>query len=921
MPHSTAALAAPKSHHADRNIQLPVRGRVRSQVIRPTCSPARNRQHLGSNDLCRRSRDVERRPSALSHRPGLGKRRRSEHSTDNQSRAGSRGRYPAAKRPCKRQLPWPKHELCDECSKICWDGIERIATEKLRFTWKGRPIADVGRRYRNPPTNNCTLCRQLYAPWIEKYLENSRWIERKFIPDKGDRIHVYPNLQYVPHITNHQPGRNLLRAEDAPYHIAVVPIAPKWKAGVLEHLATRGMVVVLPDGRTESRVLQPQQLPRRFDPEPVRSWLETCSKGHRSRCNPRIPEVKGMRVIDCESENLAIRNHQPGYKYVALSYVWGAPPVNGSTGPPNTGASASTRPPRDPNVERTLRLPRDVPLTIRDAITVTKSLGYRYLWVDKYCIDQHNPKEQQEQFSRMGDIYAGSQIAIFALGDDSEAGLPGVSTTPRLVQEECRSGRYRFISTMPDPHEFIKYSQWSNRAWTLQEGLFSTRRLFFTNHQVYFECNAMNTTECLKSDLGVLHTNNRQRLRAYHRAGQFICGNSSSYSHLDVRRNQANHRKVDILRRCQHQITQYTKRELTNKDDILHAFAAIARFYAKTSAMIASLSGLPVPFPIANLPGAENRKQEGLDHLTYALSWSHEINNFDTAFPRRFFVAQKNKKQQDPWRPHHNPKPQRRHGFPSWSWAGWFGAVKASREHLPYMWTSLLDSVKIGFPDGTVKPFEYILGFERYKAYFIRELLTADTLFFDAHVLDARQVVQRLVTTAGRSNSRSMPVGESFSSVGSAFDDEDDPGDSSQDSSRDSATTIGDIEVRLSTGPASLKEFRYQMLLSARQQERGEGTAPYYQCIILGTHGEPRKDVYRAIKAQDKKRRNARKRRIELFEPSDPEDIVCLVVRTDPVNGVSHRRGLMKVRYYTGKGGLEALWGWDVGEKRSFILK
>jgi hypothetical protein len=71
----------------------------------------------------------------------------------------------------------------------------------------------------------------------------------------------------------------------------------------------------------------------------------------------------------------------------------------------------------------------------------------------------------------MGDIYGGSQVAIFALGDDSNAGLPGVSSTPWLGQEESPSGPFRFISTTPDPHESIKRSKWSTRAWTCQEGL------------------------------------------------------------------------------------------------------------------------------------------------------------------------------------------------------------------------------------------------------------------------------------------------------------------------------------------------------------------------------------------------------------------------------------------------------------------
>ncbi|KAM7198222.1 HET domain containing protein [Naviculisporaceae sp. PSN 640] len=918
MPQCQITRPAPRSHDSSGNqtgwqrvgVGPPHRA---ANTASPRPRPARCNGKRG------RSRESERRHSASPRRSAQGKRRRVERSSDTyRGSSDSRGRSPAAIRQHRPPIlsTQPEYKLCQECSEIPWDKAEAVARQDLGFrTYLGRPLCDVGRRFRKlSPDNDCTLCHQLHAPWIEKFFDNTRWMERRIVPDKGDRIHVFPHLQYVPHISNFPSGRKVLRLHDVPFHVAVVPIAPKWKAGMLEHMAKNGMVVVCDDSRPASRILQPQQIPLTFNPKRVRAWLNTCNRGHRRRCNPKPPdpEVKGMRVIDCRSKDLAIRDHHPGDDYVALSYVWGAPNPNGPK-PQN-----STRSPPKPNTKRILRLPKNVPLTIRDAIQVTKSLGYQYLWVDKYCIDQHNPVEQQEQFSRMGDIYGASQLAIFALGDDSEAGLPGVSSTPRLSQRQCRSGRFRILSTLPDPRESIDFSTWSTRGWTYQEGLFSTRRLFFTNHQVYFECNAMNATECFKSDMTILHTLDKQRLRAYHRAGQFVCGNSTSFSHFDIRRSKGNHRKIDILRQSQRQIATYTRRELTNQNDILHASAAIARFYAKTPARIASLAGLAVPSPIAyrDLPGP-GRKQEGLDYLTYALAWTHEVDNFNNNYPRRY--SKVNGKQL-PWKPVLNPRPQRRQGFPSWSWAGWFGSIRnAGLDHLPYCWTSLLSSVQIGFSDGKLKDFHYIHdGFGPYKTYMIRELLTADTLHFDAYVLNPREVVRRLITTKGNSNSldRSSDL---------RWDD------NSQDTPLTSSrNTCGDVEVRLSTGPSSLDEFREEMRTSARRQsqiaqvEEENRTCPYYQCVVLGTHGEPRDDVYRAIKAQDPKGPKTRKRRIELFgrEEPDRDDIVCLVVRTDPKTGVSYRRGLMMVRYYNGREGLAALRSqFGVGEKKRIVLK
>jgi hypothetical protein len=244
------------------------------------------------------------------------------------------------------------------------------------------------------------------------------------------------------------------------------------------------MVVVMLTGHPESEIFVPQQVSTKFDPSVVLPWLKFC-KHHKNLCNPKAPEVKGMKVIDCGSKDLIIRDYRPNDKYVALSYVWGNPapsetPTMALIGketperedttkikPKRLQAVAGTSqhvpiPKLDPTqkmvvrkqtlamaVKTThcaaaapqeksvIRLPKDIPLTIEDAIRVTKDLGCRFLWVDKYCIDQSNETEKQQQCSPMGDIYAGSQITIFALGPNSNYGLPGVSSRLRSEQREC----------------------------------------------------------------------------------------------------------------------------------------------------------------------------------------------------------------------------------------------------------------------------------------------------------------------------------------------------------------------------------------------------------------------------------------------------------------------------------------------------
>jgi len=76
----------------------------------------------------------------------------------------------------------------------------------------------------------------------------------------------------------------------------------------------------------------------------------------------------------------------------------------------------------------------DLPLTIEDAITVTKAIRFQYLWVDQYCIDQGDENEKQRQIQQMNLIYKCADLTIIAAaGDGRNYGLPGVLACRRDV--------------------------------------------------------------------------------------------------------------------------------------------------------------------------------------------------------------------------------------------------------------------------------------------------------------------------------------------------------------------------------------------------------------------------------------------------------------------------------------------------------
>ncbi|KAH7082267.1 heterokaryon incompatibility protein-domain-containing protein, partial [Paraphoma chrysanthemicola] len=127
-----------------------------------------------------------------------------------------------------------------------------------------------------------------------------------------------------------------------------------------------------------------------------------------------------------------------------------------------------------------------------DAVAVTRSLGYRYLWVDKYCIDQHNEKEKAYQLEMMDQIYEKADLTIVAAaGCDDTYGLPGAgrrSMRPRTRQSVARLQKHAFISCDRLTIKTLWSTQWFNRGWTFQEMILSTRCLIFTESQAILAC-------------------------------------------------------------------------------------------------------------------------------------------------------------------------------------------------------------------------------------------------------------------------------------------------------------------------------------------------------------------------------------------------------------------------------------------------
>ncbi|KAH7082749.1 heterokaryon incompatibility protein-domain-containing protein [Paraphoma chrysanthemicola] len=181
-----------------------------------------------------------------------------------------------------------------------------------------------------------------------------------------------------------------------------------------------------------------------LDIDQVRFWLEKCEGWHNC-CEPELRStLKCYKVIDCES--LEVIAAPKDCSYVALSYVWG----------------------RSIQTPAALSMSlRHAPQTILDSMKITRELGFRYLWVDRYCIDQAHAIDKRHQIQQMGAIYSAAELTIIAsAGDDPSCGLPGVSID-RETFPEVTIGTFT-IQFIPEPvTREIFLSIWASRAWDI----------------------------------------------------------------------------------------------------------------------------------------------------------------------------------------------------------------------------------------------------------------------------------------------------------------------------------------------------------------------------------------------------------------------------------------------------------------------
>jgi hypothetical protein len=167
------------------------------------------------------------------------------------------------------------------------------------------------------------------------------------------------------------------------------------------------------------------------------NWLETCKQGH-DECKGDESSQLSTRVLDISGDQVRLYEAQGEYgQYLTLSYCWGKAQIITTT--------TETKQERMKEISWS-----SLSKTFRDAVIVSRHLGFRYLWIDSLCIIQDDKQDWEREAARMALIYKGSQLTIAVTSSkDGSEGCFGKRFEGNCQFTWNSSNDPRFIDVLP----------------------------------------------------------------------------------------------------------------------------------------------------------------------------------------------------------------------------------------------------------------------------------------------------------------------------------------------------------------------------------------------------------------------------------------------------------------------------------------
>lgn len=297
--------------------------------------------------------------------------------------------------------------------------------------------------------------------------------------------------------------------------------------------------------------------------ETFKEWIRDCKENHQA-CGSSRAAPFPTRVLDIQGPDARlVEDLTEEGNYVALSHCWGK------------GDFIITEKSTIQSHKTRIGL-ESMPQNFRDAIYVSKALGYKYLWIDSLCIIQGDEQDWVKESNLMEGVYHNADLVIAATcapnakdGFLAEVRPPyREGTVPVTLQDidEPTTFYYRLVP----PHR-CQEGPLDGRGWAFQERLRARRYLSFGSREITWLCQTAMHCECEGAEVVSDHWRNRER---------------SLELFLPYTTDQELHKRwrLEI-------VTSYTQRKLSKCSDKLVALTAIAKWFQEklTSSYLAGL--------------------------------------------------------------------------------------------------------------------------------------------------------------------------------------------------------------------------------------------------------------------------------------------------------------------------------------------
>ena len=251
-------------------------------------------------------------------------------------------------------------------------------------------------------------------------------------------------------------------------------------------------------------------------------------------------------------------------RYTALSHCWGA----------HSGLITCKSSLQDHLISIN---PSSLSKTVHDAVSITRGLGVKYLWVDTLCIIQDDKEDWKRESSKMDQVYRHALVMIAASSAKSKHEgcffkrdfAPGPVIVPLHVttSKELTSITFKIHSGSAELN--AKDLVLNQRAWCLQESVLPHRILHFRKDRVVWQC-----SECLTAEDYI-----------------YLQRNEGTSNGFDKSKRFPQLSETPDIKEWLNIVEDYSGRDLTVYTDKLYAMEGLANYF-KSSLQTSYFAGM-----------------------------------------------------------------------------------------------------------------------------------------------------------------------------------------------------------------------------------------------------------------------------------------------------------------------------------------